>query len=453
MKYTTAVLLISACTTSRPSVLSLSAPPCATAEEYGAIAGDGLDDRAQLQAAIDAAIAGPGCLDLGPGTYHATRRPLVGVQNIPSLKITGKLHLRGAGRDLTTLAMLGSGIVPGRPAPGDWTLVWITGGAAGVTISDITLDGSERIQTEEQTHLVEVRGPASDTALERLRVVLPVHGPSSGGDCFRLVGMPAGLVTRTTIRDVHAPVCDRSLLGIQRGVFGAEIYRVQTEQVGDQAIDFEPSGSVVFECAPIVRDIWMHDLVLARGSIAQGPDTVAIMGDGCSHADSVRIENSIILDGSVSVMDASNVTLYGLVLQNRAGQGAPVLLARKRVVGLRVLSTSIERVAGSVPGHSVSIYGQGGGFPTDALLVGVSITHRGDGIPIRLEDMPRFTMVGSSVEYQGAAPNPAIVSRPREHTAGSPVLVDVRVRGVTDAVKMVAPTDGETPTMVRVTSE
>jgi hypothetical protein len=225
---------------------------CLQTEDFAAVPNDGADDRVQLQAAIDAAQTGPRCLAIGQGTFHSTRKPTPGTASIPSLRITRTLTLRGAGADATVLAMLGSGILPEETAPRDWRLLKVSG-AADVSISDLRFDGSARTATGEQTHLLHLIGPTKHVVVERASLTLPEIGPTTGGDCIRLLSQVGALVRDTTIRDVTGPDCDRSFISLQRGVDGLVIERSESVRVRDQAIDFEPTNGESFQCQPSIK--------------------------------------------------------------------------------------------------------------------------------------------------------------------------------------------------------
>jgi hypothetical protein len=249
---------------------------CTRAEDFGAVPNDGIDDRDVLQAAIDAAQAGPHCLQLGAGTFHVTRRQTPGTNSIASLRITGTLALRGQGEGVTTVAMLGPGTCSGCsgfPNPTDWHLLAVTGGT-GVSVSGLTLDGSARTNTNEQTHLLQLNGPTQDVLVEHVTFRLPVIGPSSGGDCIRLLGTSTLWVRNTIIRNVTGVDCDRSFVGVQRGVDGLVVESSESMKVGDQAIDFEPSGGPAFECQPIVR----NGVITIGGQFIGPPVLVRVTG-------------------------------------------------------------------------------------------------------------------------------------------------------------------------------
>lgn len=425
-----------------------AAPPhlgCTKAATFGAVPDDGLDDRAALQAAIDAAQSGPHCLDLAAGTFHVTRRPDPGAVNIPSLRVTGTVALRGAGEHPggTVLAMLGSGILPGGTTPADWRLLDIAAGATGVLVSGLAFDGSQRVNTGEQTHLVQLTGPTTGVVIEHVRFRLPPLGGSTGGDCVRLLGTPVDWVRDTTIRDTVGEDCDRSFVGVQRGVDGLVVERSETVKVGDQAIDFEPTGGEAFNCTPIVKNVLMRNLVLRRD--ATRGTTVAIGGNGCAVADTVTLTDSIIEDGPVFIVDAHNVTLQRLRLRSPDGTAAPALHAIKRIVNLRVLDSTIER-------NGIQINGQNGADPTDVLLSGVRMT-QDSPVLVRTERLARLTVVGSEFTYTGThTTDPAIVVRGFDDApAEAAVVVDSRFVGpLGDPVRMNGVVRGQA-VLVRVT--
>jgi hypothetical protein len=427
---------------------------CLRAEDFGAHPNDDGDDRDQLQAAIDAAQAGPRCLVLGPGEFHATRRQTAGTRSIASLRITGPLSLRGAGQGVTSLGMFGPGTCTGCqgfPNPTDWNLLEVTAGATGVSINDLTLEGTQRTSGNEQTHLLQLTGPTQGVRVERVSFDLPVIGPSAGGDCIRLLGSHTAWVRDTTIRDVTGLDCDRSFVGFQRGVDGVLLERSRSIRVGDQAVDFEPTGGPVFECQPIVRNVTMRDLVLRRTATGQGDRTVTIHGDGCAVADNVTLADSIIEDGSVSVLDAHHLTLSGLHLRNRTV--TPTLLARKRIVGLQVRDSTIERVAGTGPGSAIVVTGQNGAFPTDVVVSGTHVIQATDGPLVRTEDARQLLVQEARLTYTGPPSDQfTVVVRSNGVTpVDAPVLIDTVIEGdLAGAARVAGPVNGQ-PVLIRVT--
>jgi hypothetical protein len=425
---------------------------CIRAEDFGAVPNDGKDDRDQLQAAVAAAQAGPGCLELGPGKFHATRRPTLGAASIASVRITGSVSVRGAGEGVTVLAMLGSGTCPGCGGPSNWRLLEITE-AANVSVSGLSLDGSERTNTGPQTHLLQVTGPTQHVVIEHVTFTLPNIGLHGGGDCIRLLGEFTQLVRDTTIRDIRGVDCDRSFIVLQRGVDGLVIERSESVRVGvgGQAIDFEPTALTTGDCRTLIRNVFMRDLVLRRA--ADRALTVAIAGFDCAVTDNVTLTDSVIEDGNVLVINANNVTLSRLTLHGLAADITPTLLARGRIQNLRILDSVIERVAGSGPGNAILITGVSPANPVDALLSGVRVVQATPNPLVQTDNLTRLVIVGSELVYTGApVGNHAVqVSGSAASPAEAPVLVDTTVRGaLAGAITTSGQVNGQ-PVLVRVT--
>ena len=226
-------------TTARLTAAS-SSSMCLDVLDYGATCNDGLDDRVATQTWLDAqSPLTPGC-DLPPCTLSYARNPEPGTQHIPSIRVrgTGK-RFWGAGKNATTIEMIGGS---GR----DWTLVDVTG--EGHVVGNFTATGANRGLTEsEQTHLIQLTGPASDIDVLDAELHLPQQAGNHGGDCIRMLGSePLGqepkFVNGVTIERVFAPECDRSFVGFQRGTYNVWIANVISIIVGDAAFDFEPTG-------------------------------------------------------------------------------------------------------------------------------------------------------------------------------------------------------------------
>ena len=447
-------LLLSAACGSAPGMVTAAVEgPCIHALDYGAIADDTLDDRVALQLAINAAMAGPKCVDVC-GFYYVTRDPRPNKTWIASLIASG-IEIRGCGAAETTIAMLG-GIVGRR----DWRILDVSG--EGSHVHDLALDGSSRcpgwttgdpLCTDDQTHLLQVNGPASGTVLERLVVTLPpLDYGTSGGDCIRLLGAFDKWITNTVIQDIEGPDCDRSLIGFQRALDGVAVRRVHSVVVGDQSLDFEPTGETSFAGLAIMKNVLVENSVLSRGPNAQGAYTIGINGGGESVIENLRIQDTIVEDGGMFLSDVRSIDLVRLHLRNVPARTEPTVLAQKRVQGLRFIDTNLERVTGSVLGSVLKVNEHSGNAPETVSFSGGGVYQRGEGTPISTTTLGALTMVGSKIVYEGTdATRSAIVSTGQSGPAGIVVLVDTVIQGgLASAVKMagnfLAP-----PVLVRVT--
>src|SRR4051812_34573833 len=205
-----------------------------------AVPDDGLDDRLQIQAALDH----QGCADLGPGVYDVGINPDGGLAGITTLIVKNGRSLRGTGPS-TVLKFAGV-------AHGDWNGIRMSG--ESVLVTDILIDTSGLTGTSEQAHAIQVQGHPSPiigtTNGATIRGVWfnhPVRRTATGasipgGDCVRLLGEPTNNVT-LSITGNHFLDCDRSGVAIQRGTFGAVIAGNTIYRTGDQDIDAEMTGS------------------------------------------------------------------------------------------------------------------------------------------------------------------------------------------------------------------
>jgi hypothetical protein len=378
-----------------PFAASAQIATCIDPLTFGALPNDGVDDRAGIQAAVDAAIAAHASVCFGPGNWELTRSPLPGVANIGSIKVVGAngLVIRGVGAS-TRLRMMG----PGRLS--DWRLIDIREGSTNVFIRDLTLDGSRRTQTEEQTHLLHLTGPVSRITVERVWFDLPQLPSLKGGDCVRLLGATGAEVTDIVMRRLVGLRCDRSFVGFQRAVRRVRMEDSASLEVGDQAIDFEPTGGVG------IFNVTITNSRFARGAAAQGPYTVALGGDGENVADTIALTSTIVLDGGVHIIDAKNVTLNGVQIRGARTHAGPVLHIRKRAENIRILNSTIIRPAGAVLGDLVSIHHQSGQSPTDVTIDNSVLVQNKPAPLVHIESLARFFLANSTLSYKG---NPGAV--------------------------------------------
>jgi hypothetical protein len=207
-------------------------PGSVSVKTFGA-KGDGItDDRAAIQAALDAATSGTGELYIPAGTYLISTSP----RGAFGVAVSGKVHLRGAGQDKTVLQQAaGAG-----PAV---RLMNVSG--TGVVIEDLALDGDKRTQTpSEQRHGLFV------TASEGL-VVQRVTARNFTGDGFYLYNKTNGS------RFVQVLATGNGRNGITLGgmVDGTTI--TDSKFVGNtaQQVDSEPGGANVVSNTTITRSL------------------------------------------------------------------------------------------------------------------------------------------------------------------------------------------------------
>jgi hypothetical protein len=222
-------------------------------------------------------------------------------------------------------------------------------------------------------------------------------------------------------------------------------------KVGDQAIDFEPTGGEAFNCQPIIKNVLMRALTLRRATM--DGLTITIHGAGCAVAQNVTLTDSIVEDGTVSILDAADVTLSRLHLRSLPGSSEATLLARKRIVNLRILDSVIDRLAESGTGLAIKVNNQSGAYPTDVLVSGVRVEQATPGALVGTAGLKRLVIVNTQLVYTGPpVTTPAVVvCGDATQPAEQPVLIDTTIQGVlSGAVTMCGQFTGP-PVLVRVT--
>ncbi|MGH7394526.1 MAG: right-handed parallel beta-helix repeat-containing protein [Candidatus Methylomirabilales bacterium] len=212
--------------------------------DYGATPDDATDDRAAIQAALDAASGGTLCIP--EGRFVVGNAPVGSYNRFAGVSTHGQhTGIHGSGPS-TVLALEGD-----RGGAGINGILAIDPGAADVTIRDFTIDTSGAWNTGEQTHGIQIgsgvgTGTVTDIRVERVRFVHPLPLVGRSGDCLRLLGssdgLPAGAVTRVTVVGSTFLRCARSGVSVQRNVHDLTVTASQFESAGDQDIDVEPTG-------------------------------------------------------------------------------------------------------------------------------------------------------------------------------------------------------------------
>lgn len=387
---------------------------CIDPRSMGAIPDDGLDDREAIQAAIDSAEVTHKTVCIGPGHYAIAKDPALGATHIPSLKISGDgITLSGAGESQTKLVMMGG-------KANDWTLLDVTGSHHHVTA--LYLDGTDRGQTDsEQTHLLQISGPATDIVLDHLRFTLPQQTGNHGGDCLRFLGnepidptKPQELIDGVTVTDSWLDDCDRSGIGVQRGVSHVTFRDVYVRKAGDQALDMEPTGNGEIR--------WF---TFTGGALLTGHAGIAVTLTGNNTDAYNLILDSVDIDGQIFMYRTQDVTLRGLHV---TAAGAAPLAAIKEGAGIIVEGGYYERTDVTKPGPVISFSAHAGNYPTDVVIRDVRVVQRTDAPAIKSDPMVGLDVDGGTIDCLGPTANtkPAILGTDLGHRAEH-----MRVRGVT----------------------
>lgn len=416
------------------------------AAPFLAIPNDGEDDRESLQRWIDAGCASPNkLLYLPPGDWHVTRRPGVGLPTIGSLRITcDGLTIIGAGRG-SRIVMKGSALSPENlKATRDWIAVEIL--ANRVTLEAMAIDGARRSNTGEQTHLIQISGPARDTELRRLYLNLPAlfnppdsvkckpgdedpefhtrmcevpgHGNTlckelnhqprcsfvdgvytvlgwfQGGDCVRSLGRD-GPVDGVSLTDSYGSQCDRAFISFQRNSSNFTITGNVTRMVTDQIIDLEPSGE-----GGVGKVIIIGNRLERGGAAAQGAAAISLAGPkvNAGISESILISGNL-LDGGIFTKNVARISIEHNVINGQPSAGSPVSVVRieNHTDSLRLIGNEIDRPVGAGAGAVVLVSADDAGRPKDVTIALNTIRQHTDGNVIHLAGTQNVTIAANTL--------------------------------------------------------
>lgn len=416
-------------------------PGCKDPVAYGAIANDNLDDRAAFQAAINAAILAQVDVCIPVGNFHLTR-DFVTPGSLHSLKVTGRVRVTGMGQSVTTLHMLGTAIAPTGTTPSNWRVIDVRANDQ-VVIADLAIDGSQRINTGQQTHLIQLSGPTGKTIVERVTLRQPPlqppagwvscqqpHGSGAwchpvtgavgwwgGGDCVRLVGEVGQPVVGTRLRHVRADNCDRAAFSIQRGVTDLVIEDSVGSCLYNQALEFEPSAQAA---API------SDVTVRRSVFFGGNGLVAAIGGASDYpATDIAIEDTE-MRGSVRVISATRVRFERVLINSGATSSVPTLYVHRNVSDLEVIDSQLVRPVGAPAAPVVRVSATDSQIPDGVLLAGTTLHQGTPDKSLDLLTARGVSMVGGSITTV-ATPNAIIYADAREGNMDTVTLSDVQV--------------------------
>jgi hypothetical protein len=398
---------------------------CADPAAYGAIPNDGKPDTAAIQQAIDAAEASSGEVCLGRGTFELDRP-----NTTASLLVAkGNIVIHGVGPE-TVLEMTGDG---SRAA---WYGLWVTK-ASNVALRDLTFTATGTRNTKEQTHVVQIGPAASNVSIDRVQFG-PMRrrdqrvGEGAGGDCIRLLGEPDALVEDVTITHSTFVDCDRSSIGVQRGVRRVTVAHDSMSGTGDTPIDFEPSST-----GP-VEDLTFVDLKITRTPDAQGPFAMTIDGYGAEWpARRVVVTGCDISGGGIGMLNADDVVIADNHI--RHGPGVMDTIHMMRVVThVKVSHNTIERPATSPPGGVVGITHNNGGTPSSILVEHNELIQHTDFPIVAVTSASSVELRDNHLTYDGKAAVAAIDAHAIVDQIDDLVVADNRIDGAVKPVVLLA---------------
>jgi hypothetical protein len=309
------------------------------AVDYGVHCDGTSDDRSAIQSALDAGAGGVVRMPAGvcivscaPAEYYA-------------LSVPASTTFAGMGRSQTTIRMA-AGIGP--------SVRLIEVETAGVTISDLGLDGAAAAQSEDEHRAGVFVIGATDLRIER------VDAFNFTGDGFDLY---AG--SRIALVDVTAKgnLRDGVTCNPWTSVSDVEVSKSSFEGNLAQQIDFEPKGS-----GKCLRWDIHHNRLSPNASTCDY--TLVIAGSGSATPSSDIMVASNVIDGSIQVAWASDV----VVAHNTGTNSTPCMsssngcktMVYRMVTRLSFVGNSFITTNGS---SSIEITGSGTGQDATSIIV------------------------------------------------------------------------------------
>jgi len=371
------VACVTGCGSSKAKPLAAARGECISPIAFGARVDDGVDDREAIQAAIDEAGRRRAEVCLPAGELQVSRR----FGKIASLEITGTgVTLRGEGAG-SRLSMLDQ---PGDEDHRDWWVIKVSG--RDHVLRDFAMDGSARGVTDEQTHLIQIVGPARHVRLEQLALTLPTQTISRGGDCIRMLGERGAEVEDVSIIGVRGLKCARSFIAFQRFVSHVLLRDVLAVEVKNSAIDMEPTGGGA-----------VHDVVIQRSEFRRsvaGSYTISLAGNAKVPSERLVIEDSQI-EGSIQLFRVHDATIHYNRISSDIAQ-RPLIKIQKDSKQIRIDSNLIER--SSSPGPGIELTSHHGLWPTDITIRNNEITMTAGGRAIYGEPVERIEIADNTID-------------------------------------------------------
>lgn len=371
---------------------------CVDPAAYGAVPDDGRDDAPAFQQAVDQAIAQQADVCVGPGVWNLARREgHVGAVDVHG----GPITIRGAGAS-SVLRLTG----PGKKH--DWRVLYVKN-AHDVVIRDLALDALDAVDTEEQTHLIELAPDTHDVVIARVAFG-PMRRPDQrvgqgvGGDCIRMLGEPGHEVHDVVIADSTFTDCDRSGIGFQRALRDITLIRNTISGTGDTAIDFEPTGRGEIE------NVAMIDLTVRHPPTAQSAWAVSLGGIGKDLASRVAMTRVSLEGGGISMLNVEHVEVADSLITSHPHTGdRPTISIIRHASDVRIVRTTVTRDAGADPGFLIRAAHNNGTAPVGLVIAGNTLKQATPHPLIGAISTSDVRVRDNVVEYTGGDPSVALV--------------------------------------------
>jgi hypothetical protein len=366
---------------------------------HGAVPNDGIDDRAPIQAAIDAAVnAGGGTVCLPSGRWTLTRAPAGSYDRFAALSTHGAhVDITGTGPG-TVLEMVGD------QGAATTSVISLDPGAHDITIERLTIDTSAMTNTDEQTHAIAVGSgvcatsngtcsmPVADVTVRDVRFEHPSAAAGTRkGDCIRLLGNTAATrVERVTIVGSSFTSCARSGIAVQRNVFSLAVLGNHFgEKINDTAFDSEPTGGEGDDGLRLIANSFADSKVTFSASITS-----------YHHA---TITGNTFAGRGINLYRTQDVVVADNTFDVNAPTAAGVIEVQNVASGDKIDNNLIRRHGAGGP--AIRITPHSGGFPQQMSVTNNTIIADGDSSGISAESVRDIGIRDNDITFTDPAPN------------------------------------------------
>ncbi|MEN3360053.1 MAG: Pectate lyase superfamily protein [Mycobacteriales bacterium] len=371
---------------------------CFDPASFGAVPNDAADDRAPIQAAVDAAAAaGRGTVCLGGGRWTVTRAP-VGSYNRFAAVATHSAHLTLTGGGPGTVLEL-----VGDQQAGDTAVISLDPGASDITIERLTIDTSAATNTAEQTHAIAIGSgvcsaangtcsmPVTDITVRDVVFAHPALPGFRKGDCIRLLGnTPATAVRRVSIIGSSFTNCARSGIGVQRNVFSLAVLGNHFgERIGDTPFDSEATGGAGDD-----------GLRLIGNSFADAPATFSATVTTYQH---VIVTGNTFAGRGLFLYRTQDVVVADNTFDVTAPSGEGVIDVENAADGVKIDNNQIRRHGAA--GAGIRVVPHSGAFPQQVSISNNTIVLDGDSNGVSGESVRNIGIRDNDITFTGPAPN------------------------------------------------
>lgn len=313
-----------------------------TCDDGGAIPGDGIDDRAALQAALNT-----GCLRLEAGTYDVATPPAP--RSAAVLRMPPGSRIIGAGPE-SVIAFRGD--AGGR----DWIGVLL---ADRTAISRVKLTGGGLApgSTNEQSPVVAGYGPLSGVTLDHITFDHPVVAGSRRGDNIHLVGyepLPDGSgdkrIWNVDIGHIDSIAAARSGVAIYGGCHNVRIHDSTFRNTKSQDFDGEGLGGCT-------------DLEIDHNTFETGPDQASALAVSLQNTRAAHVHDNTYTGRALQLYGCSDCEVDHEQMTQQLPISGGVIEIDKTSSGVRLHDLRVIRGSAAGPNNVIRVWQREAGAP------------------------------------------------------------------------------------------